>query len=107
MNIIFSSFLFLFLFFRNTCSLRQIAYISHTSSPYGFEQEEIDDILLNSRRFNSQNDITGLLLYHNTHIFQVIESDDDVINQVMSRISADTRHRSIIVIMVRWIDRLK
>jgi hypothetical protein len=79
-------------------ALRQIAYISTTTSPHGIEQPEIEQILLHCRKYNAENGVTGILVYHDVHIFQIIESESEIIDKVFVRICNDSRHRGIIVI---------
>lgn len=78
--------------------LRQVAYISTTSSADGMDQLDIKEILLKCRKYNSDNQITGVLVYHDVNVFQIIEGDTLMIDKVFVRIHNDVRHRGIIII---------
>jgi hypothetical protein len=88
----------LILYSQLATSLRQIVYVSTTTSNTGISQSDIEEILLNCRKFNSDNGITGILVYHDNMIFQVIEGESDAIEKVFVRINADSRHCSIVVL---------
>lgn len=59
-------------------------------------QEQLLQILKTSRKNNSANHITGMLLYGEGTFVQVLEGDEDVVNETYSRISADQRHFGLI-----------
>jgi hypothetical protein len=100
-----SLYLWLFLLFTGLfthqiveASLRQIAYISTTTSPHGMDQSDIEAILIHCRKYNAENGVTGVLVYHDVNVFQIIESDSDTIDKVFVRIRNDSRHRGIIIL---------
>ncbi len=57
---------------------------------------EISDILAKARDFNSKNDITGCLLFHNNQFIQVLEGDKNIITDLLLKIGKDERHFNII-----------
>jgi hypothetical protein len=74
-----------------------LAYIS--SSIGLFSQADLDDILAASRRNNAADGITGLLLYHDGNIFQVLEGPEDTVRTCYARIEQDSRHTGCIVLL--------
>jgi hypothetical protein len=74
--------------------LYQLIYVSSATSEY--DAEAIRSILASSVRHNTENGITGLLLYSHGSIMQVLEGTKEAIAETMKRIVADTRHFSVI-----------
>lgn len=56
---------------------------------------EIETILERSRRRNEADGITGVLLYHNRHIMQVLEGDQEKLDACYARIRRDPRHAQV------------
>lgn len=55
----------------------------------------VHTILEQSRRNNTQADITGVLLYHEGSFFQVLEGPVEAVERVYRRICDDARHRNV------------
>jgi hypothetical protein len=70
--------------------LYQLIYVSSATSEY--DAEAIRSILASSVRHNTENGITGLLLYSHGSIMQVLEGEPQAIQETMTRIVADERH---------------
>ena len=58
-------------------------------------QVEFNWIVEAANSFNSENGITGLILFVQGRFFQWIEGDDAVVNQLYTRIAVDPRHRYV------------
>src|ERR1044071_2672350 len=58
--------------------------------------EELKEILLASNANNRDLDVTGMLLYHEGSIVQVIEGEEQTIKKLYAKIASDSRHRGII-----------
>lgn len=56
---------------------------------------EITSILEQSRRRNEADGITGVLLYHNRHIMQVLEGEQETLDACYARIRRDPRHANV------------
>lgn len=76
----------------NHMSFTQIIY---SSKPFGFNASVLDDILTVSRRLNSRDDITGMLICRADMYLQFIEGPDAAIQATYARIIADDRHLDI------------
>lgn len=76
--------------------LKTICYLS--TSEFYITEKDIDDIFQNASNYNSQNSITGLLLYNQRNFFQVIEGREKVIDGLFCKIQNDNRHKDIIVV---------
>jgi hypothetical protein len=73
-----------------------LAYVS-TASPK-LDEDALIDILIDSRRRNSQKSITGMLLHVEGKIIQIFEGEEHDVIQLFSKIEQDRRHYSIIKI---------
>jgi hypothetical protein len=71
-----------------------IIYLS-SSNPL-FSDKDLSDILTKSRINNTLKNITGLLLYHEGSILQVLEGEEETVMGVYNHIKNDHRHYGII-----------
>ena len=72
----------------------QIAYVSSTR---GFlTVAEILEILVASREKNRVREITGMLLYKDGNVLQIIEGEEAAVNSLFEVIQKDVRHTGII-----------
>lgn len=69
-----------------------------TASP-NLSINDILSILENSRDFNSKNEITGCLLYHNNEFVQLIEGEEEAVKKLYAKIEIDKRHRNLIIVI--------
>ncbi len=74
--------------------MRRLIYLS--SAGKEFTPADLEDVLAVSRRNNARDEITGLLAFHDSCFFQVVEGPDDAIEALMARICRDGRHSSIL-----------
>ena len=81
-----------------TGRVRQLLYISQ--SVESFTTEVCKNILSIARFNNKRNGITGFLAYlSNDTIIQILEGKADAVGVTYERISKDTRHTSIVIII--------
>jgi hypothetical protein len=73
--------------------LVRLLYASRSSTE--LTQDIIDNLLASSRRNNPVLGVTGLLCHSGDIFMQVLEGGRDVVNQLYTRISSDTRHRDV------------
>jgi hypothetical protein len=74
--------------------MKYLVYISTAREL--FTDEELRHLLEISRANNSSKRVTGMLLYHDGAIFQTLEGDETIIDELFARISRDGRHNSIL-----------
>jgi len=74
-----------------------LVYTSHAVEP--FSQEELIDLLRESRSVNRQYHITGMLLYLNGKFIQILEGNRDDVQKIYQKILQDKRHQRVIMIM--------
>ncbi len=76
--------------------LISLVYVS--SAVHLMSNAELLDILRISRENNATKSVTGILLYMGGNFMQVLEGEEAEVLATFSHISADPRHREIIVL---------
>ena len=82
--------------------MKYIVYVSQAAAP--FSKDALKTLLDKSRSRNTNDGITGLLLYRYSEDFdkgyfiQAIEGPDALLNGLWDRISNDSRHHTIITL---------
>lgn len=71
-----------------------IIYLSSAKQLY--TSADLSDILTKSRINNTGKNVTGLLLYHEGSILQVLEGDKETVMEVYAIIEKDSRHHNVI-----------
>ena len=61
-----------------------------------FTDEQLSELLTKSRNNNTNSGITGLLLYHDGSIIQVLEGEKEAVRQIFDAIGRDKRHSGIL-----------
>lgn len=74
-----------------------IVYSSTASA--SFDEGQLVDVLLRSRRNNKRLGLSGMLLYRDGMFLQVIEGPDDALRERMAIIATDPRHSEIRVLL--------
>ena len=73
--------------------MHAIAYVSAAS--WNLPDEQIERIVAESRRLNTLNGITGVLLYCDGNFMQYFEGDKDAVMETFERIRASESHYQI------------
>lgn len=60
--------------------------------------KEISQILNTARKRNARDGLTGLLLYHNRRILQVLEGSQDKVEACFERVRYDPRHGRVVIL---------
>lgn len=81
-----------------------VTYFSSATVP--FDDDALVALLEKSRARNTSDGITGMLIYHDGHFAQVLEGEADAVRATFERISADLRHRDVVVELDDTIDEL-
>ncbi len=82
--------------------LRRLVYGS--STPTLLTPSVVADILYVSRRNNLADEVTGVLLYADGNVLQVLEGDAETVSRTFDRIQDDPRHRHIALFLDEAID---
>jgi len=67
-------------------------------SPAGLSEVELMRMLKQWRLKNQTLNVTGMLLYHDREIMQILEGEEDKVKALFQTILMDNRHRNIEVI---------
>ena len=73
-------------------SLMQLTYASH---PFGFDDPMLAGILLDARRCNMRDGITGALIVRGDIYLQLLEGPRNAVEDAYQRIRRDDRHTDI------------
>ena len=76
--------------------MKQLIY---RSQPFGFDNAMLAGILLDARRANRRDDITGALVCRHDLYLQLIEGPEQAIDAAYARISADDRHCDVTLLV--------
>jgi len=74
-----------------------LVYISYASRP--LREDDLLDILNESRLNNKKNGITGMLVYLREKFIQVLEGEYEAVNEVYKEIKSDLRHRKVTMVL--------
>lgn len=74
-----------------------IIYVSSAIHP--FPRPELFDILTKSRLNNAKLNVTGMLLYKDGNIIQVLEGEETGVRTLYAKIALDPRHQAIIKLL--------
>jgi hypothetical protein len=66
-----------------------------STTDHDWSQDELVGLLERSRRWNSQNGVTGLLLYRDCAFMQFLEGDEPTVRGLFARICEDRRHQDV------------
>jgi hypothetical protein len=82
--------------------VHSLVYVS--SATELFSRAELDDILAASRRNNAAAGVTGMLLYKDGNLMQVLEGDEAAVRDTYARIALDPRHRGLLVLLEQAVE---
>lgn len=91
--------------YQNVCGSQhqtmtyQIIYSSESATP--MQMDDLEEILVQARRNNARNGITGALVYVDGVFLQILEGESPTVQQLMAKISTDVRHETITVLKER------
>ncbi|MFO1329603.1 MAG: BLUF domain-containing protein [Rubrivivax sp.] len=79
--------------------LTALAYLSSATHP--FDEAALEALLLDARKRNREQGVTGVLLHHDGSFFQYLEGPADGVDTVYARIRASRQHHGLIELF-RW-----
>ena len=84
-------------------SLKYLVYVSREARP--LSQEDLNNILAVSQRYNDANLVSGMLLYVEGRFFQVLEGPLSEVNKLYAKISQDSRHKESTIVAQGDLDK--
>ncbi len=82
--------------------LHQIIYLS--SATEQLTEESLIRLLSGTQKRNASRHITGLLLYHDGNIIQILEGPEAAVKTLYAKIEKDRRHKGISLICSKAIE---
>ena len=71
--------------------------ISYVSTAHkDLQEQEVDDIMNKTNKFNKAQNISGILLYNERNFFQLLEGEKKTVEDLYAKIIKDSRHDNII-----------
>jgi hypothetical protein len=90
-------------------NLLRMVYVSTSTNPIntleGHVHRDIGRILMQSRKNNPKKQVGGVLYFSNNYFFQCLEGEQEEVNKVYQKISADPRHSNIQSLSVKRIEQ--
>jgi len=83
--------------------MEQLIYISTSRAPVRPSEAEVQHILEVSRRNNTRDQLSGLLVVGGRRFLQVLEGPAEQLSRALARIKADDRHFAIVELTRREI----
>jgi Sensors of blue-light using FAD len=72
-----------------------VTQLIYCSQPFGFDDSMLNGILLQARRNNPGNDLTGALIVRSDLYLQLLEGPQAAIDATFARIARDDRHLGV------------
>jgi len=69
--------------------------VIYTSQPFGFDSAVLGSILIDARRLNARDDITGALICRHDIYLQLLEGPEEKVRDTIRRIERDDRHLEV------------
>lgn len=86
----------------------QLTFIVYASRAVeAFDHDRLVELLAVSRRNNSRDDITGMLVYRDLDFIQILEGPDAAVRALLERIGRDPRHTEIRVLLEEQVSKRK
>lgn len=80
----------------------QAIYIS--AATQHFSSEELAELLAKARENNTQNGVSGLLVYHQGSFLQILEGPAQAVEDTLDIIASDPRHTNVQVLLRDHVD---
>ena len=82
-------------------SFLQLVYVS--SATFAFSPDELMALLEHSRRKNEAAGLSGLLLYHDGNLMQLLEGEESQVRATYDRIKKDPRHFGCLLLLTHQV----
>ncbi len=81
--------------------LCHLVYVSKASHP--MRDQDLTELLEQSRERNARNDVTGMLLYKDRRFIQLLEGHEDNLQKIFASIRSDERHCDVELLWLRYV----
>lgn len=76
----------------------------YASQPFGFDEAMLAGILLDARRGNTRNNVTGALIVRGDLYLQLLEGPPEMVEAAYERINRDDRHTNMRQLVHRMVE---
>lgn len=76
-----------------------VTVVYSSTAVEAFSEQELEGLLVSSRRNNAREGVTGMLLYREGRFLQVLEGPEGAVRGRMIAITGDSRHRRLRVLL--------
>jgi len=76
-------------------TITKLIQIIYVSQPFGFDEPTLAGILLDARRCNKRDDVTGALICRHDIYLQLLEGPERPVRAAYARIRQDDRHAGV------------
>ena len=90
--------------FSGACTITDLIQVIYASQPFGYDEAMLAGILLDARKHNLRNGITGALVCRHDIYLQLLEGPAEQVNATVARIERDDRHVNLNVLLSEAID---
>jgi hypothetical protein len=80
---------------RQEAELMTVYRVVYTSQPFGFDSAVLGSILIDARRLNARDDVTGALICRHDIYLQLLEGPEEKVRETIRRITRDDRHLDV------------
>lgn len=77
--------------------LTTIIYRSHICDNVSIKS--LESMVAEANVKNSQENVSGILLFNGTHFFQLLEGPEEKVEEIYRRICADPRHHNLVELL--------
>lgn len=77
---------------RMEATIGDVFQLIYSSQPFGYDEAVLNGILMDARRCNTRDDITGALVCRHDIFLQLLEGPKDSVHATYERIKRDDRH---------------
>lgn len=81
--------------------LCHLVYVSTATHPMG--DQDLAELLAQSRERNERNDVTGMLLYKDRRFIQLLEGHEENVQKIFDSIRKDERHADVELLWLRYV----
>lgn len=80
-----------------------ISYIS--TAHKDLQEQGVNDIMTETKNYNGDLEISGILLYNERSFFQLLEGEKEVVQRLYEKILKDSRHHNLIKFLEKEVSR--
>lgn len=83
--------------------ITELTQLIYASQPFGYDSAILSSILIDARKFNKRDDITGALVCRHDIYLQLLEGPTDKVTDAYLRICRDDRHVAVSKLVSRHV----